>query len=235
VVTFHPGNKVLFAGNSLTQFGWMTVAGGLVDQVNAQLGASVSVGSSSGSVGSSSGSVAAVTAPSSALNVINRGVAGWSSVQIAADAPNVVALHPDIVVLDIGINDPPLGISAADYRTNVDSALATYITGGIGQILVVSPLVFGELRTSDGTAFSGNGFDSQTDDIVAQAQASAAAHGATFINIRVPALAYIDAHGPPAPGTSFGTLVDSSEKHPIVPTGQLWMSNEVMTVVAVGP
>lgn len=230
--------RTVGAGNSLTFFGWATVAGGLVDQVNAKLGttsiADEAVSIPGGSRFSTVGGVAAKI-KGGAMEYINRGISGWSTADILADAPNVVAIKPDAVILDIGINDPPLGISAATSRTNIDGALDAYIAGGISQVLMVSLLVNGELWSHVGPAFSGNGFDSANDALIVQAQASCAARGITFAPLRPAALSYIIANGPPEPGASFGTLVDSTLKHPIVPAGQLWMCNQVMPFVTVVP
>jgi lysophospholipase L1-like esterase len=228
----------LWAGDSLTQFGWFSVAGGMVDQINAQIGttsvADQRVLLASGGAFPTIGGVAAKL-KGGAINVINRGVSGWSSTEIFNDKANVVALKPNFVVLDIGINDATLGVSPATYRSNLDGTLDAYQAGGISQILFVSPLVVGELWTHVGPAFSGNGFDAAIDAIIVQAQASCASHSVPFVPLRPQALAYIIANGPAEPGASFGTLVDSSQKHPIVPGGQLWMCGQVMPNVTVVP
>lgn len=236
--TIHPGNRVLYLGDSLTQFGWMSVSGGLNDQINvatSKIASKYRRGIVVHRLKANSHAVK-IQIPGGAITVINRGVAGWTSTQIEADKVNIPALSPNAIILDIGINDVTIGNSPATYRSNVDSALTYYQANIPGvQILFVSPLVNGELRTSDGTAFSGNGFDSQIDAIIVQAAASAASHSIVFVNIRPAALTYIDAHGPPAPGTTFGTIVDSTKLHPIVPTGQLWMSNQVVPSVTISP
>lgn len=236
--TVHRYDTVLWAGDSLTQLGWFSVPGGMVDQINGQLG-TTSVGNqrvsvTGGGARPATGGTAAMI-KGGAINVINRGVSGWSTNEIAADKANVVALKPNAVVLDIGINDPPLGISAATSRANIDATLDAYQAGGITQILGVSLLVNGELWSHVGPAFSGNGFDAANDALIVQAQASCAARGIPFVTIRPAALSYIIANGPAEPGATFGTLVDSTLKHPIVPAGQLWMCSQVMPFVTVVP
>lgn len=235
--TVHRYDTVLWAGNSLTQFGWFSVPGGMVDQINAQIG-TTSPGdqrvSSPGAGFATSGGLPAKIR-GGAISVINRGVSGWSSNEIFNDKANVVALKPNAVVLDIGVNDATLGVDPATYRSNIDGTLDAYQAGGISQILFVSPLVDGELWTHVGPAFSGNGFDSAIDAIIVQAQASCLSHSVPFVPLRPQALTYIIANGPAEPGAAFGTLVDSSQKHPIVPAGQLWMCNQVMPYITVVP
>jgi lysophospholipase L1-like esterase len=237
--TVHPGNTVLFAGDSLTQFGWMTVPGGLVDQVNVLASGLTSTYHriAAGHQIKGNGHAVRLQVPGGgAINVINRGVAGWSSNEIFNDKINVVALAPDAIILGIGVNDATLGVSPATYRSNLDATLTYYQANLPGvQILFFAPLLDGELWTHIGPAFSGNGFDPQIDAIIVQAQASCASHSVLFVPLRPAALTYIIANGPPEPGASFGTIVDSSQKHPIVPDGQLWMSNQIMPSVTVAP
>jgi lysophospholipase L1-like esterase len=234
--TIHPGGTVVELGDSLTQFGWANVTGGLVDQVNALTSKIASKYRRPPSRLKVSGHAAKIRIPGGQITVINRGVAGWTSTQIEADKINIPALNPNAIILDIGVNDVTIGNSPATYRANIDSALTYYQANIPGvQILFVSPLVHGELWTHVGPAFSGNGFDSQIDALIVQAAASCAAHSVLFVNIRPAALTYIIANGPAEPGASFGTIVDSTQLHPIVPTGQLWMSNQVMPSVTVSP
>jgi lysophospholipase L1-like esterase len=236
--TVHRYDTGLWAGDSLTQLGWFSVAGGMVDQINTQIG-TTSVADQRASIPSGGfstvGGVAAKI-KGGAVSVINRGVSGWSSTEIFADKASVVALRPSFIVLDIGINDATLGTAPATFRSNLDGTLDAYQAGLPGvQILGVLPMVCGELWTHVGPAFSGNGFDPAIDAIIAQAAASYTAHSVPFVPLRPAALSYIIANGPAEPGASFGTLVDSSQKHPLVPAGQLWMCNQVMPYVTVVP
>ena len=207
----HHGDTVAWLGDSVTYFDWFAVPGGMVDQINANGGA---------------------------ITVVNRGVSGWFSTQIQADAANVVALKPNAIILDIGINDAIAGDpTPSQYRVNIDSALDTYQAGLPGvQILLVSPLLNGEqwTRTDGGFALD-NPTDPAVDAVVAQAQASATAHGVPFVSLRPAALQAEVVGNTPAPGAPYGFLMDSTLRHPTVPTGQLFMCNQVMPYVTVLP
>ena len=147
--TIHPGDTVVELGDSLTQFGWANVTGGLVDQVNVLTSKIASKYRRPAARLKVSSHNAKIQIPGGAITVINRGVAGWTSTQIEADKVNIPALNPKAIILDIGINDADLGVSPSTYRSNVDSALAYYIANIPGvQILFVSPLVNGDAETT---------------------------------------------------------------------------------------
>src|SRR3954467_243126 len=109
--TVHRYDTGLWAGDSLTQLGWFSVAGGMVDQINTQIGTTrvADQRASIPSGGFSTVGGVAAKIKGGAVSVINRGVSGWSSTEIFADKASVVALRPSFIVLDIGINDATLG------------------------------------------------------------------------------------------------------------------------------
>lgn len=230
--TARPFNVVYELGDSVTQFGYANVKGGFIDQINATLGTSRVTRVSLLRVGGKP-----MRLVGGSVTYVNRGVAGWFSAQIVADSATVVTLlpKPDFILLDIGINDALNGVDPATFRTNLDSALNTYQASLPGcQIEVVSPFLNGEQWTATGPALA-NTTDALVDAVVAQASASAAAHGVAFAPTRPAALTYEVAHNTPAPGIQFGILMDDQLRHPTIPLGQVFLSTQAMAGVTVSP
>lgn len=234
-------DRTAWCGDSVTQFGYMSVAGGLVDQINNRIGSSQVgprrvKGTGLGAfptVGGKAGKL-----PGGAITVINRGVAGWKVAQVQADAAATISQAPNVIFLCIGINDAVGGVTPpATYRTSLDATLDAYIVGLPGVVIfVISPFLFKEQWTHVGPALN-NSDDANIDLIVAQAQASAAARPAncTWVPLRPAALAYEVANNTPEPGAVNGILMDGTSIHPTIPLGQLFMSNQIMQYVTVVP
>lgn len=68
--------------------------------------------------------------------VLNQGVSGNTTKDAVARANSVVALHPDVVVVEFGGNDGLRGLPLDATRRNLDSVLSTFQAAKIRILLV---------------------------------------------------------------------------------------------------
>ena len=68
--------------------------------------------------------------------IINRGTAGDTTKDALARLPQILAIHPSIVVVEFGGNDGLRGISTALTRANLDKVLTTLQAAHIRVLLV---------------------------------------------------------------------------------------------------
>ena len=68
--------------------------------------------------------------------VVNQGVSGNTTKDAVARVNSIVALHPDVVVVEFGGNDGLRGLPLDATRRNLDSVLTTLQTAKIGILLV---------------------------------------------------------------------------------------------------
>lgn len=165
------------------------------------------------------------------VDVVNSGVGGDQIADIeAAVQTRIINHHPDVVILAVGVNDA--GATApATFRASYDATLAAIQSGWpSAQIVCVGILLYREQWASSPPPahFSGNPLDSQVEDLNVEIEASAAAHGCTYVDTRTPAAAYEEGHNLPEPGAISGVLtVDGL--HPNA-TGQRLMSDAAFAV-----
>ena len=69
-------------------------------------------------------------------NVINEGVSGNTTKDAVARVGSVVALHPDLVVVEFGGNDGLRGLPPEITRQNLDSVVGTLVKAHIQVLLV---------------------------------------------------------------------------------------------------
>lgn len=72
------------------------------------------------------------------VGVINAGRAGWRSDQSAANAGDFASLSPDLVVIQLGINDFRANAAPEDYRASMATLIDAAIAAGADVVLVVS-------------------------------------------------------------------------------------------------
>ncbi len=234
MIPVRSGNVVLFAGDSITAFGWPTVSGGLVDQINAQLGPFQAsfMATSSGVAAKTSGVIATVgtvTVPKIPIRVANTGVPGFTSDDILADMTTYIFNpNPDVLILEIGTNEHPgatppfpLSKSQANLISIINQTRAWKPGIPIG---IVSLLTFDE-QWDSGPPLAWSPPDADTDAHNAMKQSVCASYtGVQYLEIRVPALTYESLHNLPGPpGTTSGTLTGDG-RHPNA-TGQVQMGN----------
>ena len=57
--------------------------------------------------------------------VLNRGTSGATTKDAVADLPSILALHPDVVIVEFGGNDGLRGLPIEQTRRNLDSVITT--------------------------------------------------------------------------------------------------------------
>jgi len=213
LIKAHNGQRWHFAGNSITNFGWFSVAGGFVDQVNALIGGTISVTS--------------------------NGVGGQTTVKMAQLVHEQVALFtPDVIVIETGYNDLPISVNLATFRAAYDSILVgCRAECPNAQIMCISVLVGGEqwqsgpLRWALSAEF--NVAPGYVESYNAQIAASAAAAGAVYVDVRTPALTYESLHNTPEPGAFSGVLtIDGIHPND---QGKLLMATAAIAQVTAAP
>jgi lysophospholipase L1-like esterase len=226
---------IVFVGDSITKAGWFdenqSTQGAtnlLVQQIYPRVSA---LSANASPVSISLSSVTAQGAP--AIRAINSGVNGNTVANIEADiAGRITNYFPDIVVIEVGINDAaavPVPTPILDFRASYDNILATVkATLPSVQIVCVGILSDGELWAASPTPhFAGNTYDTEIEIFEAQIAASAAAHGAAYVSVRTPAALSESTLNTPAPGIAAGILTLDGV-HPNA-TGQVLMSTAVRT------
>ncbi len=247
------GSKIVFVGDSITFQGWFgdsaSLVGGtglLVNQLSqplvAKRGGTLAAGAlrATVSVGSNPGAVSVVTGGGQ-INAINSGVSQNKVADIeGAIAARITDYAPIGVVLEIGVNDCR-GLNAGSptplvtFRASYDNILATVkATLPTVSIVCLSIFVVQEHWTaSGGIHFTGNPYDtgSTTPSIEqynTEIQASALAHGCTYVDIRTPAALAESIQNTPSPGAIDGILTGAADGIHPSPAGQLVMSNAVI-------
>ncbi len=167
---------------------------------------------------------------------INSGVGGNQVADIEAAIPaRITNYAPDVVVLEVGINDcrgvPTGPTPLVTFRASYDNILATVIAALPSvKIACVSLLLMREQWASapPPAHFSGNPFDSgptSIDAYNAQISASAAAHGCTYIDVRAPLAIVESSLNTPEPG-AIDNVLTTDGIHPNA-VGQFQMSTAV--------
>jgi acyl-CoA thioesterase I len=82
--------------------------------------------------------------------VLNQGVSGDTTSRALRRIESAVALKPDIVILELGINDGLQGISVLETRKNLDEMLSRFEAGGARTVLagMLMPPVVGSDYTN---------------------------------------------------------------------------------------
>lgn len=250
MVPFYSGNKILCSGDSITAQGYPTVSGGFQDLLTAKLtpytasytatAGGVAAKSANGAVSAIAGPPVTVprgTFPTGSISIINTGIPGQTSGQLAADVANQITSHnPDVVVVLIGINDisSPTPDPVA-YGVNVQS-IVTQVRAWSSTVPIglVSPLTFGDSWTAGPpVAFLSEGGDSTVLAFCAQLQTIAANNtGVTYIPARDGMLAWEVTNNAPAPGVE-GTLFN--ERHPTIPLGQVQLGTAMVPYFQASP
>lgn len=210
-ISVHTGSKILVVGDSLVANAWYDQAQSTVGGTNLLVQQLLP---------------AVVTA-------INSGVGGNQVADIdAAIAARITDYNPDVVIIDVGINDcrgVPIGPTPlATFRASYDHIITTVqATLPTVQIACVSLLLLFEKWASSPapTHFSGNPLDSGAGSIDVyngEIQASARVHGCVYIDVRAPAAIAEASQNTPEPGVASGVLTGDG-LHPLA-AGQLVMS-----------
>ncbi len=237
-----PGTTVVFVGDSITADGWfdetLSNKGGtnlLVQQLSS-IQTVARVGSATGRVGSASGHIGAVAAVTGGgqIYAINSGIGGNQASDIEAAVPaRITNYNPDVVVIEVGINDVravPVPVTAAAFRASYDSIIEqTQAAIPTVQIVCLSILLMREQWASapPPAHFAGNPFDAPADipAFNAEIQASALAHGCVYVDTRPPAALLESTLNTPEPGAIDGILTTDGI-HPNA-TGQESISDSV--------
>ena len=75
-------------------------------------------------------------APEVEVSVLNRGVGGDTIDDMMRRLPNIIAEHPDLVIWQIGANDPLRGISIEHFTARTMDGIATLRRAGIDVMLM---------------------------------------------------------------------------------------------------
>jgi acyl-CoA thioesterase I len=67
--------------------------------------------------------------------VLNRGTSGATSKDAVADLPEILALHPDVVIVEFGGNDGLRGLPLEQTRRNLDQVLDSLASAHIRVLL----------------------------------------------------------------------------------------------------
>jgi lysophospholipase L1-like esterase len=233
-VPIYSGNRVLFAGDSITAQGYPTASGGVVDLATASLVPysgryyATSTGIQCRSTGTQATQGGPVQVPRGAFphgalgTIYNSGVSGQRSADMAAAvSAQITSYAADVIIILIGTNDVSAATDPAVFGSTVQSIVtqirAVQPTTPIG---LVSVLAYGDSWTAGPpVAFLSEGVDSLILSYNAQLQIIAANNaGVTYIPARDGMLAWEVANNAPAPGTE-GVLFN--ERHPTIPLGQV--------------
>lgn len=246
-VTVHYGDRIVFVGDSITAEGWWgssTVGGtGLaVDQINAQIPIiaaprfATSTGGATVVSGASPATVLSVSTQA-AIDPVNSGVAGNKIANLAAAvASRVTDYNPQIIVVQVGINDVVAATGTGSFRTSYDSFLDQIRTWSSSvPIICLSVTLWGE-QWASGPLRWNNGPSSHDIDLPpynTEVQASCTSHGGTYIDVYQAFLVAESIQNTPEPGIAEGVLT-RDHIHPTA-AGQLVMSNALMTQIVVAP
>jgi lysophospholipase L1-like esterase len=210
-VTAPPATTVVFAGDSITAFGWYTP---LVDTI-----------------------LPATAGPTARVNAINSGVPQNKVADIEGSVSSrITSYDPSVLVLEVGVNDcrglntgrpTPL----ATFRASYDNILATtQVSNPTVKIVCIGILLVAEhWSATPSPQITGNPYDEGSttpsiDDYNAEIAASCAAHGGSYVDVRGAAAVAESTMNTPAPGAVDGVLtLPGDGVHPTA-AGQLVMS-----------
>lgn len=235
MVPVYSGDRVLFAGNSITAQGYPTVSGGLGDLITASLVpyTATYTATVSGAIAKVTGATATIgpvqvprgAFPHGSITILNSGVPGQTSANMAAAVgTQITSYAPDVVVILIGINDASAAVDPVTYGANVQSIVSqTRAWSSTVPIGLVSVLTFTDLWDANGP---GGTLEFQNDIEQTllipynQQLASIAAgnSGVTYIPARDALLLWESINNAPSPGV---TPVLFNERHPVIPAGQI--------------
>jgi hypothetical protein len=242
------GEKALGTGDSITAGGYLEVAGGLFDQIDAKIPTVTGPRFATAAAGSTpavaaSGSTRAIANSVSTHNTIRRfntGIAGNLTGDIAAAVPaRITNLAPDVLILLIGINDVINGMSLAAYSTpNMNTILSqTRAFSSTMQILLVSLLCYGELWAAGPPLSWGPNapqlLDGPIDAFNVMLQGMCSTYNCTYADARAQLLVWESINNAPAPGVQAGPFAGGGP-HPLIPTGQVVLSNFLIGSFQVG-
>jgi hypothetical protein len=246
VITVHGGKLLLFTGDSITAAGWPEVAGGFVDQINAQIPTVVAPRYSvpttnSGTIlrpGSTSSTVRAVSHQST-IRTVNTGIAGNQTSDIAAAVPTrITNYNPDIIVILIGINDCINSISLGTSTTNYTSILTQIRAwSSTVQIACLSLLCYGEHWASGPLSWGPNApalLDGPIAAFNSMVQGLCVTYNCTYVDARTPLLTWESQNNTPEPGLQNGPFAGGGP-HPLVPSGQILLGGWVLPSFTVIP
>lgn len=234
----YPGDRIAFLGDSITAFGWHTVSGGFVDQVNANWGQAAPRVTRSRVVGPRRARVTGRTARTmpavparKRVTITTHGVAGNTVAQIDARVnADIVALvpKPTVVIVEAGINDVVTGV-AIGVATAAISAVLTKLTTGIPGVRVawLGCICYGESSGDDAS------YNTAIGAVESAISAACTTFGQQYINARTPTRTYLAANNWGGANVSSGVLT-SDAVHPNV-TGQLLMATAAIGVCQVQP
>ena len=223
-VTTPPVTTAVFAGDSITAFGWYAP---LVDTI-----------------------LPASAGPTARVNAINSGVAQNKVGDIErAISSRITAYNPSVLVLEVGVNDcrglktgEPTPLSA--FRASYDKILATtHDANPSVRIVCIGILLVREYwSATPSPRITGNPYDEGSatpsiEDYNTEIADSCAAHGGTYVDVRGAAAVAESTMNTPAPGAVDGVLtLPGDGVHPTA-AGQMVMSRAAAAafVSAVAP
>lgn len=225
----HNGDKVVFVGDSITAFGWMSVSGGLVDQINAAIpsrtlaiSATVSGALAHAVAGNVAATLLTTTLPPIPITAVNSGIAGDTAAVLATQvASRITDYNPNVIVIEEGINgqNVPPSQMGADY-----SSILSQIRAWSPTVPIVCVSILGYYEqwqsTTPPTAIPVN--DISPYNVALKAACDSFA-GTTWKDNYHPFYLYESTHNTPEPGAQSGILL-LDDRHPN-PTGQLQMGN----------
>lgn len=227
MLTCRPAQHWHFVGDSITAFGWYAAGGGFVSQVNASIASlpstvspGVNVGASFGIAASSAGTARNLPVNPTQLSVTSSGVVGNKIADIEADVPGrITNFNPDVIVIEVGVNDVIGGTAGTDFSTSYASVLDQIIAWNpTRQIGCVSILCYGEQWQAGGDHWGPNTLDAQIADFNGRILAAANTRGATYIDMRTPLGVWETQNNLPGPpGTATGNFTNSGD--PVHPSG----------------
>jgi len=239
------GANVVFVGDSITAQGWMSVAGGFIDQINAQIPiitaprvAKLANGAVPATIIRAPGEVVTVAPVSTqqVIRTVNSGHSGDETGDIAAAVTaRITSFAPDVIVLLIGINDVFFGVNPAVSQANYDSILSQIRAWSSTVVIAcLSVLTEGE-QWAAGPVWSNSGpnDDAAIDSFNAFIQTLCTTYNATYVDVRSQMLTYEAAHNTPAPGVASGVLT-VDRIHPNA-TGQVQVSTYAIQSFTVVP
>jgi lysophospholipase L1-like esterase len=245
MMTIDRTDRVHFTGDSITAFGWGTVPGGLVDQIQARWKPIpvTNIATVSGPAATVVGAPAVVSssppqliAPTSEAALVGAFVAN-----IAANVPFYITnSNPTKVFLLIGINDADHGTAPAAFLSSYQSILSQVASFDPSIVVgCLSLFCSGELwrPVGSGGPWGLNAADANIASLNSQIQAAAAGAGQPYIDLRDRLGTWETTHNGASPGAAFGVATaesDNSGVHP-GPVGQTLMGQFVLSQIAVGP
>lgn len=237
------GKKTHFVGDSITALGWYSATGGIVDQVNATWPAPANAvigATATGKAGVVSGASATVIASAQtrkSIAVTASGVSGNVVADVSSNmSTRVFAFNPDILIVELGVNDILTGTDITTFSNNVASLLSQALAWKPTlPIMWVGPTAYGEVWQVGPPVdwLSGYGNNVSFPTYIAAIRSACASVGAVFVDTRAPLLVYESTHNTPAPGASQG-IATLDQIHPN-PTGQVLMGNETFAAMSISP